>query len=218
MNDRRRLFLDLARATRDLIASDEVGRAWSEPSALPLFSVKGLAGHLWRGVGSVAVYLDRDEPEGAPISAAEYYASATEDPEQTGSEPDLDSALHRAIRQRGEEAAAAGRDALLEEADELIASLEKRLSREPADRKLRVFKDLVLRLDDYLATRIVELVVHIDDLVLSVGAATPSLAPEAIRTATDTLIEVARHQHGELAVLRALARRERDTARALRVL
>lgn len=204
-------FLDTGRVAADLLARPEVEAAWDGPSALRGFTVRGLAGHLLRATGSVAAYLDRPEPDGEPISAASYYSIAVD-------EPDLDSEIHRAIRQRGEEQAAGGYEAVRAEAYEVLDRLAQRLAAEPADRKVRAYKDLVLRIDDYLVTRLIELVVHVDDLAVSAGVPVPKLPPEATGLAIGALVEAARVKHGDLAVLRALARRERDEVQALRVL
>jgi hypothetical protein len=72
--------------------------------------------------------------------------------------------------------------------------------------------DLVLAIDDYLATRVVELVVHADDLAVSLGVDPPPPPPAAARLAEHVLLDIARHRHGDTALLRALARRERTSA------
>lgn len=207
----RRAFLDAGRVAADLLARPEVESAWDGPSALPELTVRGLAGHLLRATGSVSAYLDRPEPDGEPVSAADYYVQAVE-------EPDIHSEVHRAIRQRGEEEAAGGFGAVRDRSYELLETLRARLGVEPPDRKVRAYKDLVLTIDDYLVTRLIELTVHVDDLAVSAGVPPPELPAEALRLSIDTLIEVARLKHGDLAVLRALSRRERDQVGALRVL
>ncbi|MFN2587990.1 MAG: maleylpyruvate isomerase N-terminal domain-containing protein [Actinomycetota bacterium] len=206
-----RAFLDAGRVAAELIARPEVGAGWDGPSALPELTVRGLTGHLLRATVSVEAYLNRDEPDGQPIGAAAYYLQAVD-------EPDIHSPLHRAIRQRGEEQAAPGYESVRDEAFGMLDRLETRLDAEPAGRKVRVYKDFVLLLDDYLVTRVIELVVHVDDLAASVGAAAPPLPRDATRIAIDALVEMARLKHGDLAVLRALTRRERDDVGALRVL
>ncbi len=45
----------------------------------------------------------------------------------------------------------------------------------------------------------------------------PAFPPEALDITIDTLVAIARYRHGDLAVLLALSRRERDTLNALRV-
>jgi uncharacterized protein (TIGR03083 family) len=207
----RELFLETSRVARGLVARPEIAERWDQPSALREFSIRGLSGHLYRATGSVSAYLDRGEPEGGSIDAAAYYAEAV-------GEPDVDSDLHRAVRQRGEEAAAGGRDALLRAWDDMIEGLTARLQAEPRDRRLSVFKGLVLTLDDYLITRLVELVVHADDLAVSIDIEPPELAREAYSVAIDCLVNVARIKHGDGAIIRALTRRERDVVQALRVL
>lgn len=206
-----RTFLEAGRVAADLIAAPEVETAWDGPSALREFTVRGLAGHLLRATGSVEAYLARDEPSGDPVSAAEYYVRAVD-------EPDIDSEIHRAIRRRGEEQAAGGYAAVKTEAFGILDRLTERLEAEPPARKVRAYKDIVLRLDDYLVTRLIELVVHVDDLAVSAGVRVPALPAAATEAAIGALVEAARVKHGDLAVLRALARRERDTVEALRVL
>jgi len=205
----RRVFLQTIAATRPVIASLEVARRWDEPSALREFSVRGLAGHLVRAVLTVDSYLERPEPgDEAPISAATYYANL---------DPDISSPRNVAIRQRGEELADGGPERLITEFDQVVCRLEERLRHEPDDRLVTVAGDDTMRLNDYLATRIVELAVHVDDLALSVGLAPPALPAGALEITIDTLVDIARYRHGNLAVLRALSRHERDTANALRV-
>ncbi|HYP23782.1 MAG TPA: maleylpyruvate isomerase N-terminal domain-containing protein [Actinomycetota bacterium] len=207
----RATFLETGRVAADLLARPEVEAAWDSPSALPEFTVRGLAGHLLRATGSVAAYLDRPEPSGEPVSAAEYYAQAVD-------EPDITSEIHRAIRQRGEDEAAGGFASVRDRSYELLETLRTRLEAEPPDRKVEAYKGIVLTIDEYLVTRLIELVVHVDDLSVSVGVEAPPLPPDATKLAIDALVDVARQKHGDLAVLRALTRRERDEAGALRVL
>ncbi|MDQ3879299.1 MAG: hypothetical protein M3290_13275, partial [Actinomycetota bacterium] len=62
------------------------------------------------------------------------------------------------------------------------------------------------------------LLVHTDDLAVSIGVPTPEPRPEAADAAIANLVSVARRRHGDTAVLRALTRRERDEGNALRVI
>jgi hypothetical protein len=195
-----------------LLASPDVDRCWDDESVLSLLTVAGLAGHLLRAVTSVEAYLDRPEPAGEmPIGAAEYFSRAVRD-------DDLSGPFHTAIRQRGVEAAAGGPEALRAGWESAAHRLGERLAAEPPERLVRVFQDMVIRLDDYLATRLVELCVHTDDLAASLELPAPQLPEPATAAAICTLVDVARIRHGDAAVLRALARRERDAVSALRVL
>lgn len=91
------------------------------------------------------------------------------------------------------------------------------LAVESPARLVRVFGGLVMRLDDYLQTRIVEALVHTEDLALSVGIAPPNPPGDALEIAVDHLLDVTRRRHGPAAILRALTRRELDDVAALRV-
>ena len=208
----RAAFLEATGIAATVLARPEVARFWDAPSALRLLSVRGLAGHLVRGATTVEVYLDRPEPTGEPVSAEEYYNRALP------VDGDITTPIHTAIRERGEEQGAAGPERLAADAAAACVRLRERLATEPATRLMSVYKDTVIRIDDYLRTRIIELTLHIDDLCVSVGVPTPDLPPAATAVAIDSLLGVARLRHGDVAVLRALARRERDPAAVLRVM
>jgi hypothetical protein len=209
MDPVRHLFLETLAKNRPLVASPEVGARWNEPSALPDFPVRGLAGHLVRAAVTVDSYLDRPEPQGGePISAASYFANL---------DSDIASPLNVGVRARGEEQAAGGHEALVAEFDRLSSRLEERLPREPDDRLVTVAGDAIMRLDEYLVTRLVELTIHADGLAVSVGLDCPSLPSGALDITLAALLSVARHRHGDLAVLRALSRRERTSGTVLPV-
>ncbi len=213
MNRVRAAFLETTDVSRALLGSPDVKTKWEDPSTLEQWSLKGLAGHLVRATSSVEYYLDQDPaPAGTPLSGSKYYVTVI------GDTTDIDSDLNRAIRERGDKMAAEGHDALLERFDLATDRLRKRLDEEPPDRKVRVINDLVLLLDEYLVTRLIELTVHIDDVAASAGVATPDLPPEALELAIGCLVDVARHRHGDLAILRGLTRRERADVDVLRAL
>ena len=208
----RPVFLEAVEAARPLLSSPALAARWDEPSVLERLSLRGLAGHLLRAMTSVEAYLDRPEPPAElVISAAAYYSAVV-------SETDLDGEVHTAIRRRGEESAAGGPTALAADWAAATSRLRARLEEEPPTRRVRVYQDLVLSLDDYLVSRLIELCVHADDLAASLGQPAPALPGAAPALAIATLVAVARLRHGDAAVLRALTRRERDTAGALRVL
>ena len=62
---------------------------------------------------------------------------------------------------------------------------------------------MVLTLDDYLGTRLVELCVHVDDLAVSLGEPAPPLPEEATGLAVRILVDVARRR---MAVCSSLSR------------
>jgi hypothetical protein len=211
MDDARPAFLDAAAMAVDLLERPELAGHWAQGSVLREFSVAGLAGHLFRGMSTVERYLDEPEPSEAGINAARYFDTVIRS-------ADISDPANQAIRARGEEAAAGGPAALASDARATLERLTARLAGEGPGRQVRVAGGLVLTLDEYLRTRVVELVVHADDLAASVGVEPVPPRPATTAAAIDVLVGVARIRHGDMAVLRALARRERDTVGALRVL
>jgi uncharacterized protein (TIGR03083 family) len=210
----RTLFCDAVDATTPLVGEAALVERFDGPSALAEFSIRGLAGHLLRAITSAEGYLDAPEPDGGPepISAAEYYATVAA--ASTG----VDDDFNRAIRKRGLEAAPGRPEELVAAWADAAARIRARLAAEAPERRVRVYGDLVLTLDGYLITRLIELVVHADDLAVSLGVAPPPLPVAATGRVIATLVEVGRRRHGDPAVLRALTRRERDDVAALRVL
>jgi hypothetical protein len=208
--DIRDVYLATCRASLELLAEPAVATGWRDASVLPEFDVSALAGHLARSTLQVEWFLDDEEPTDAPITAVEYYA-ALRGVHDRGSE------LNVAVRARGAEAAMGGPDRLVTTVRDALDRLTRRLPREPGRRQLTAL-GRTLRLDEYLRTRLVELTVHIDDLALSVRVQPPSLPRDAYVIAVSTLVDVGRAKYGDLEVLHALTRRERDVHDALRVI
>ncbi|MDQ6934262.1 MAG: maleylpyruvate isomerase N-terminal domain-containing protein [Actinomycetota bacterium] len=67
-----------------------------------------------------------------------------------------------------------------------------------------------LRRDDFLLTRLLEIVVHADDLAVSVGVPTPEFPDDAFAPVRDLLVRLAVARHGQSAVISTLTRRERS--------
>lgn len=211
MANSRRAYVDALDGVRLVLSSERVAERWESESVLAGFSVRGLAGHLARCVIGPLQYLEADEPrDEAPIDAGDYFTRAV--PTQ-----DIDAAVNVDVRERGEEIAAEGHTALVAHFDDYRRRVEAMLAVESPARLVRVFGGLVMRLDDYLETRIVEALVHTEDLALSVGIEPPNPPDDALEIAVDHLLDVALRRHGLAAILRALTRRERDAAEALRV-
>jgi len=155
----------------DLLGDPALGPAWDRPSQLAEWRVSGVAGHLARAVTTAEQYLDAEVPDAKRLTAGGYFARVVPT-------DDIYSDLHRTIRERGDEMSAEGPVALAERVAATLERLRQRLPAEPPQRAVAVLAGLVLSLDDYLATRVVELVVHCDDLALSMGVATPDFPVE----------------------------------------
>ncbi|MFN2556399.1 MAG: maleylpyruvate isomerase N-terminal domain-containing protein [Nitriliruptorales bacterium] len=200
------LFLDLARAAADVLASEDVRSRWNRPSALGGYDVSGLAGHLGRAVLVVEHYLDAPEPAGGRElkTAVDYFVLVL------GNHDPIDSEFHIGVRRRSAAAAAGGADALLASVETATARLSEQLPAiDTSQRRVSVLHDLVLTLDEYLRTRLVELVVHLDDLAVSLDRQDPELPEAAYREVAALLGELAAVRAGGLATVRSLARAER---------
>jgi uncharacterized protein (TIGR03083 family) len=195
-------YLSAAGTVAGLLRVPELAARWDGPSALAGFRVGGLAGHLARGVFTVEKYLAADPPDGPPTTdAAGYFLLATD--------ADPDSATNRQIRARGEADAGAGPDDLAGRYDAALARLAAALPGLDPDRPVPMVAGNVLTLADCLVTRMVELLVHADDLAVSLGVEPPAFDDRPADLVVAALARGARRRHGTAPVLRALARRER---------
>jgi len=192
------IFLGCASVVHEAIADKAVAAAWDRPSVLEEQRVSNLCGHLARGTWVVGEYLDSRPPTGPPDfnSAAEYFSllsdRATEE-------------FHRANRQREANLVPAGHGELVTTLGDHLEGLGKMLRSGAPDRLVAVFSGLVIRLDHYLVTRIVEQVVHLDDLARSVGRDSwPT--PEADALVVAIGAEIGLRRRGSTAMIRALYR------------
>lgn len=206
-------FLATAQQVEVALGSEVVASRWEDQSALEGYTVAGLAGHLARGVLTVEKYIDAYADDASEATDAAGYMIAvlnTHDP--------IDSDFHRAVRARSLDAAAHGVASLAVEVGEVLQRLSRRLNDAVMDRRIEVLQGVVMTVEEYLRTRLVELVVHLDDLVVSVGGKSgPDLSQDAYEEVAAVLAQLAVRRHGGLEVVRGLARRERhpDAIRAL---
>ncbi|MEU7136095.1 maleylpyruvate isomerase N-terminal domain-containing protein [Streptomyces sp. NPDC046261] len=200
-------FLGTARAAVGLLREPAVGAAWGGASALPRFTVGGLAGHLAYQVLAVPRALAGPAPREPVVSLLEHYERV----EWIGA--GIDDDINVRIRRGGEEAAAEGPVALAEQVEAAIGELARTLPAVGA-RAVRIplWGAWSLSLDDLLTTRMMELAVHCDDLAVSVGVATPELPPGSVDAVVVLLARLAVRRHGPTGVLRALSRAERAPA------
>lgn len=125
----------------------------------------------------------------------------------------LDHESNIGIRKSGESVSAEGAAALGQRAGELLDEQLRGLPAQAADRVIFLPPSgWSLSLDDFLLTRVMEIVVHSDDLAASVGTSTPTLPAFVIDPVVDLLARLAVHRHGATAVIRTLSRAERAPA------
>jgi hypothetical protein len=200
----RELFVHTARVVRDAVADDAVGRAWNSPSVLEDQLVGGLAGHLARGgVWVVDDYLSAEVPD-APFvsSAAEYFVEADRALNEEG---------HRQIRERGAQVAAQGHEEVSKMLAARLSALIARLVTEPPDRRVGVAGGaLTMLLDEYLKSRIVEQVVHLDDLARSIDREPWPVSFEAQDLVIHIGADIGRIRSGATEMIRCLYRTKLD--------
>ena len=188
----------------DLVRSAEVADAWQQESVLPGLTVGGLARHLVSQAECAVEFLITPGPPGAqlltlvghydrvdwwhaPVDAVEN-TSIRDEFNQMGSAGHADSVevLARSRQQLGSAIEAAG----------------------PAT--YVPWQDCAVPTDDFLVVRLMEIVVHADDLACSVGVATPAFGAEVLEPVLALLAALAARRRGQDAVLRALSRHERS--------
>jgi hypothetical protein len=193
------VFLDHGDVVLRALRDAAVAAAWHDESALPGMTVGALAAHLVEA--SVLITrrsLARSEPEpGSPLlTAVDYYVMAGEM---------FTSEDHRQFGQRAEESAAAGSSAAVATFVGDLARLHEDLAALPADRLVAVMGGSAMAVEEYLLTRLVEQVVHLDDLARSVDGHWPT-DPRAEALVVQCGAEIGRRKHGGPAMIGALYR------------
>jgi hypothetical protein len=187
----------------DFVGSAEVADTWQQESALPGMTVGGLARHLVSQAKCAVEFLitpgppdaqvltlvghyDRVDWWHAPVNAAENTLIRA-DFNQMGSAGHAESVevLARSREHLGSAMGAAG----------------------PATHV--PWQDCAVPTDDFLAVRLMEIVVHAHDLACSVGVATPAFGAQVLEPVLALLAALAARRRGQDAVLRALSRHER---------
>lgn len=202
----REVFLEAAGTVAALLAEPAVAAAFEKPSALRDFSVGGLAGHVaWQEL-ALPELLAEPVPVEPVVSLREYYLTRV-----TWLDAGVDGAVNVRIRRGGEATAAEGHEVLVAQVRDAAARLRADLPEVPAGRPIRMrsWGDWSLDLDDFLLTRLLELVVHADDLAYSVGLPTPDFPERVTAPVVELLARLAVRRHGTVDVVRGLARAER---------
>jgi hypothetical protein len=187
----------------DLVRRPEVSERWSEPSALPHLSVGGLACHLGRQAVHAARLLRTAtdlpslESADAHYERAAWVTAGPPSEEEVATSPD-------------ETEAALGPAALHARAARAVDEVGDLLTRgDAADVVPIPWQGWSLSRGDFLLTRQLEVVVHADDLAVSIGVPTPAFPEEVFGPVRDLLVRLAERRHGQSAVIGALTRSER---------
>ncbi len=197
-------FLTTARIALGLMRSPQVAEHWEKPSALPEFGVSGLVGHIGYQALPLPAMISAPVGDEPVVSLMEHYARAK------WTELDVESEFHTRIRAGGEKLAAEGRAALCDRFEQTLAELEKTLpGQENRPVRMPHWGPWAVSLDEYLVSRLMEFVVHCDDLAVSVGADTPEFPRQVNETVIDLLTRMALNKHSAVDVVRAFSRKER---------
>lgn len=194
--------MDAARISGDLAQHPQVAARWTEESACVGMTVGGLAHHLISQLTNTNRLLAAEPRDDAPIPLLEHYERAA------WVTADLDDDVNVQIREGADEDAAGGADALPPLVDEALAALPDLLA-QAADTVWIPWQGWSLTTEDYLTTRMMEMVVHSDDLAASVGVPPPEFPEAVLAPVFGLLTGVAARRHGQAAVVRALSRPQR---------
>lgn len=196
-------FLDGAGVAAGLLRHDSVRTLWRSDSALPKMSVGALACHLSRQVTRTAELSVR--PSTLPVLATvdEHYARASWVTSNSPDDPANDRTLDDAEAERGHAQ-------MLERLEADLTSTARILTSGEAHDTIDIpWQGWALRRNDFLHTRLLEIVVHTTDLAVSLRVPTPEFPDSAFAPVRDLLARLAVRRHGQTAVVNTLTRRER---------
>lgn len=200
-------YLSAAVVATKLLHHPAVAAAWQAPSALEKMSVGALAAHLSRQIVLIPGIVAAAIPDDEPLGLLDHYSRV----QWRGA--DLDDEVNRSIRETGQATAEPGPAAIAAEAQAAAVELPQVLAGEADGRAVRLpWTGWALTLEDFLVTRTMEIVVHSDDLAVSVGIPTPEFPAGSVEAVVDLLTRLSIQRHGPMALVRALSRAERAPA------
>ncbi|WP_404383857.1 maleylpyruvate isomerase N-terminal domain-containing protein [Knoellia locipacati] len=210
LHDRAALTEALVASTRtsiQLAESDPVRDAWGDESACAGMTVGGLAHHLLAQTGHVVRGLSTAAPSDAPvIGLLDHYTRApwVQASRSGETDPDQDD--------KDNSAAGVGHERVLAVARHALADLPGALALQRDPDVIHIpWQGWSLATPDFATTRMMEMVVHGDDLAASVGLPTPEHDPLVVDAVLDLLVHVSLARHGQVALVRALSRPQRSS-------
>jgi len=206
-------FAESGARAHAVLATDAVAAAWDADSILPKMTVGDVGGHLL----AVLLMFDRRydvaiPPGGTPSDPLGGYASV-----RLSDPSDLERPPFTMPREGGRRVGGRGHMLVTQQFAETLARLDGRLRDDGPDRAILVGDGTVpMTLRAFSTTRIVELVVHADDLAESVGVAVPPPSIDAATIVIEHLVAASRYRVGDARTIRALVGRgDVDDLRAL---
>lgn len=187
-----------------LVSGDRVADSWSRGSALPGMTVGGVARHLVSQPECAIEFLrDPGRPDAPMLSLPDYFDrvdwlhAGVDEPENTS------------IRDDFNEMAGIGVDGCRQILAQSRAELPAAIAASGPSTYVP-WQDCRLLLDDFLVIRMLEIVVHADDLAQSLDLPTPRFDDGVMDPVLTLLAGLSMRRHGQDAVLRALSRTERS--------
>lgn len=201
----RTLVISAVDRVADLVARPQIERYWDEESSCEGMTVAGLTRHLTAQAEHVVTLLSPAapaRPDAEVLSVTDHYARSA------WTHADLDDPVNTSMRDRTNAQGAAGYDAAVA----ALADARSRLPEVLADAPEHTFlawQGWSLATDDFLVTRLMEIVVHSDDLAVSVGLPTPAFGADVLDPVLRLLSILSVLRHGEVALVRTLTRPQR---------
>jgi hypothetical protein len=201
----RQTVIHAADLVSDLVSRPEVAAAWTRESSCTGMTVGGLTRHLVSQPVFVANLLRTDPTDGASaetIDLLEHYARAP------WLNEDLDGEVNRSIRDGSDRQASEGPAAAVADLARARDGLDEVLAEAPKTTYVP-WQGWSLDTDDFLVTRLMEMVVHSDDLAASVDVPTPDFGLAILDPVIRLLGALAVRRHGQDALVRTLTRPQR---------
>lgn len=198
-------FVSCGSVSLELASRDEVRAAWGDESSCDGMTVGGLTHHLLQQLVHCASGLGSPAPADAPvIGLLDHYTQAPWVAASREGELDPDQ------NTKDNAAAAAGPDAVIEAGRRALADLPALFAKPRDPDVIHIpWQGWSLTTPDFVTTRMMELVVHGDDLAASVGLPTPEHEPTAVASVLGLLADVSLARHGQVALVRSLSRPQR---------
>ncbi len=208
------MYLGAVDWIRGVLSHPDVVESWGRPSSVARYTVGGVAAHAVHGV----LWLERVLKDAEPVGLRRVKV-----PEYLGLnrvEGEDDDPFGASLRSAAESFAQTGAQivaaTLTVSRDELVPLLNaaSALRAVPVIRVTGAYAPL----SEYLPTRILEAIVHGDDVASSVPALdVPDPPPAAVAICLEVCLELAQARVGGVEALRAFTRTERAIPDALRV-
>lgn len=188
---------------RELVDTHAVADAWDQESSLPGMSVGGLTRHLVSQPECAVEFLGLPAPADAPLLGLVGHYDNVDwlDAPITAGE---NTSIRDDFNQLGAAGHADSVDVLARSLDRLDAAIDAAGSTTYVP-----WQDCRLPTDDFLVVRAMEMMVHADDLAVSVGITPLRFQPAVAEPVLALLAALAARRHGHLDVMRALSRDER---------